>query len=223
MPGHQRRHLALPADFAAVLRRMRTKRDRRLNSVLHAAVAVGWTKQSLANALGCSHQNVAQRMQQARAQREVSLPAIPLPPPKPDPEPQPDRARRKRFRNPAVAARLRELQVLATTVRGGMPSSAPARKAGEELAALLADLHYRQAVAIMELSRVMGVGRPAIQSRLSRHGYRPLPPCKATQRYQNVSPIVRDECSTRSTRPTNNGEPPTDHDTGRGTEPLQGT
>lgn len=93
MPDHQRRHLILPEDFAVILRRMHTKRDRRLDAVLHAAVAAGWTKRSLANALGCSNQNVAQRMQRAPAQREVSLPAIPSPPLKTDPKPQPDACR----------------------------------------------------------------------------------------------------------------------------------
>lgn len=132
---------------------------------------------------------MGQRLQQAPAQPEVRLPEIPLPPARPDPQPRPDRHPRQYAKvSPAVAARLWDLQVLATTVRGGMPSSAPARKAGEELAALLADLHYGQTVAITELSRVLGVGRSAIQSRLSRHGYRPAPPSVAPERYQGRSP-----------------------------------
>lgn len=183
------RQLALPDGFAAVLRQMRTTGDHRLTAVLHAAVAAGWTRQPLADALGCSKQNVGQRVQRARTQPEVCLLKFPLPPARPDHEPRSLRHPRKKAKvSPTVTAHLRELQVLATTVRGGMPSTAPARKAGEELAALLADLHYRQEVAIIELSRVLGVGRSAIQSRLSRHGYRPAPPSVASERYQGRSP-----------------------------------
>ena len=175
---------ALPDSFAVVLRHMHWTKDQHLNAVLRAAAAAGWQQQALAFTLGCTPQNISWRVRQASATTDLCLPEIPVPPARPKSRPPVPGPRKVVKVSPAVAARLRDLQTLATTVRGGTPSSSPARRAGEELAALLADLHFRRSVSISELARVLDVTRSAIQSRLGRHGYRPAAPSAASGRYQ---------------------------------------
>lgn len=84
---------------------------------------------------------------------------------------------------PEDAERLRGMQAVATTVRGGTPAAAPARRVAERFAEELAVL-VDQGVSIKHIAAVLGVTRRAIQGRLARHGYRPLPPSQSHQAYK---------------------------------------
>lgn len=176
----------LPDDFAETLRAMHTAKDLRLTATIRAARAAGWSAVALGVALGCSHQNVHQMAARTPKHPGFRLPTIPPPPPNPPPSPKPDRRMRKEHKlTPDQIAELRALYAVGP-VRSGTPADSPKRRAGERLAALLAE-HRAAGVTVSELAREMGVLRGSIQGRLARHGYQEAPPSMAAKLYRGCN------------------------------------
>jgi hypothetical protein len=170
----------LPADFAAQLRRLREQKDPRYGATLIVARMNGWTCQALAAALGVSRQAVEQASARAEVNAPGRIPDVPLPPRKPQPEAKPPR--RRLLVNEELAERLRDMQRIAATVNGAMPSDAPERAVSEEFTALLFSL-TEQGVSVKHLAEAIGVWPNTVSSRLARHGYKEPSPSLVGNRY----------------------------------------
>ena len=142
----------LPAGFVDELRRLRDDYDPHLDVVLREARFKGWTVGDLAAALDVTRQAIHLRIHHGSKPARRS-------------------AWRKPIR-PEVVARLRELQALATVVRGSTPEGHPSRTASVELAALQAQL-IGERYTKSAIARAMGLTPGAVGARLRRHGHAP--------------------------------------------------
>lgn len=169
----------VPQDFADILRGMRDTEDPRLNTTLAHAHRNGWSLQDLGDVFGVSFQAIQQRVRRCADYLTSELPHIPLPPRPPTRLPEPPRRQRLRVR-PEIAQRLREMQQRAAKVNGATPPDHPDRAVAAEYTLMLHRL-IQQGVSAYHLASVVGVSVDAIQFRLGRHGYRPLPPSQRTK------------------------------------------
>lgn len=150
----------LPADFAFLLREMRTARDPRFAATLRLARENGWTPRTLALAVGMTVEAVARRLQRAEGQFAVGV-TVPVAPRHnyvEDVRPPLD---------PDQVSRLRALHVRARRVNGGMRPDHPDRDAGRQLNAELADLNAR-GYGLKYLGALLGVWERAIGQRIER-------------------------------------------------------
>ena len=180
MSDRIRTEQTLPADFAALLVRMREDNDPRLAMVLNLTKLNGWTHQSMADALGISRQAVQQKIAKAESSVAGRIPDVPLPPRKLQPEAKPPR--RRLLVNDELAERLREMQRVASTVNGATPAEAPERQVSVEFSAHLHAL-VEQGVSMKHLAKVLGVRYNAVRSRLARQGYMSGPPSQSHVQY----------------------------------------
>lgn len=183
----------VPDAFAEALTTLAVTDPDRLDSLLLAANANGWTLTALAAPLGWTREWVRQRV--ARAEPAAGLPDIPPPPRKVTAMPKP---RRRLELKPELIDELREMQAVARTVNGAMASDHPARRVSEQLAAQLA-AYVEQGVTVYYLAQMLGVTHNAIFFRLHRHGYRKPPPSvvgtqQETYKNRKVGSVLRTEC-----------------------------
>jgi hypothetical protein len=150
----------LPANFAFLLREMRTSRDPRFAATLRLARENGWTPRTLALEVGMTVGAVARRLQRASGQLApgVEVPVAPrhsyveyVRPPL----------------EPAQISHLRALRRRASHVRGPTPAADPGRTASRELDAELYALNQR-GYGIKYLADVLGVWTRAVRDRLNR-------------------------------------------------------
>lgn len=148
-PPTQRGGVALPADFAEVLRVLREVDDPRLPATLTAAHEAGWTYRLLAHALGAGPATVRQIAGRTAPPGQGPIPGIPPAPKTKTPTPSATSASRftVTIGEARDAARMRAWSRLADTVQAaGGPADEPAetaraeraergRRAGEERAA----------------------------------------------------------------------------------------
>lgn len=74
---------------------------------------------------------------------------------------------------------------VASKVRGFTPLDHPARQTARDLAAAYADL-IDDGVSAKAISRAVGCSLSAVVQRMSRHGFRPLPPSMAGVAYRHL-------------------------------------
>lgn len=154
--------VALPDDFARLLRRMQKTDDPDLSPLLAKLKEAGWTYQEIADALGVTRQAIGQRVKHPDRKPRV---AVVLP--------------------DKIERRLRELHATARTVNGAMPPEHPARRDSEELSRMMADL-AKQGVPVLTLAKALGITHYAAAARLYRHGYREqMPQSQPQARYKN--------------------------------------
>lgn len=184
----------VPDAFAEVLCTLAVTDPDRLDSLLLAAHANGWTLTALGAALGWTREWI--RLRVARAEPAVGLPEIPPPPRKVTAMPKP---RRRVELKPELIDELREMQAVARTVNGAMDSDHPARRVSEQFSAQLA-AYVKQGVTVYYLAQVLGVSPGAVNLRLARHGYRKPPPSyvgtpNETYKNRKVGGLRAAECS----------------------------
>lgn len=128
---------------------------------------LGWTLSALGEVLSITREAV--RLRSLRGVVDHDL-FIPSPPP----------ARTTSGKvwpslRPGEAEEMRELQAMATRVRGNTAVDHPNRIASERLAEMLADVRLR-GVRDREVAEALGITKEAIRFRLARHGYTKNPP-----------------------------------------------
>lgn len=134
--------------------------------------AAGWTLAAIGCVLGITREAVRRRcLEPGTAEGLPPVDPPPPPPPQPVPPPPPPP---KRI-TAAVGVELRALYARARTVNGATPTDHPDRAASIELTRRLADL-VAAGYPKTHLADVLGVTHGALNWRLARHGYRPLPP-----------------------------------------------
>jgi hypothetical protein len=134
-----------------------------LNGYILALREAGWSLASIGAALSMTREAV--RLRQARAESPHTAPGVPPLPQKP--------VKPKKVRPsvpPTVLQELRQLQPLATSVRGWTPHDDPARAASERYTEILAD-QYLSGVSVGRIAKQLGVTHLAVRARLARHGY----------------------------------------------------
>lgn len=172
VPGAMR--VRLVALYAAT----RHGKSADLDNYIATARALGWTLQSIADALAITGEAV--RLHQRKGVIDHDL-VVPTPPAR-------AKAGYRRRRWPmiprAMADEMRELQAAATRVRGSTPLDHPNRRATERLSELIAEARLR-GVRYRDIAEVLGVTAVAVQLRLGRHGYVNNPPSQPA--YRNVT------------------------------------
>ena len=133
------------------------------NDYITALRNAGWTLQAISEATGITRERVRQIV--ATTKLTLVYDEVPLPPvfaEKPKPE----------YVEPSAEtlARLRELQPMASKVRGTSPAF---RAEGEEYSRLLDYAHKVEGVTIYRLAKRLGVTPASIRFRLARYGYLP--------------------------------------------------
>jgi hypothetical protein len=174
----------MPPDFAALLQRMRTEHDPRLNPVLAAARRRGWHTETLARVLDSNVGATGKRIERAKGVA-VSIADIVIPAPAwlqdgarvPTPIPPQTMMDGRRLPEEYIQ-RLREMQEQSSRVNGAMPVDHPDRETSEKFSAELHELIDNQRISSYYLAKVLGVSHRAIASRMERHGYRK--PCPST-------------------------------------------
>lgn len=160
MTRYRKTNLTLPSE---VHERFTTLGKNERNDYIVALRNAGWTLQSISEATGVTRERVRQIV--ATTQVVVRFEDIPTPPivaerPKPV------------YVEPSAEtlARLRELQPMASKVRGTSPAF---RAEGEEFSRLLDYAHKVEGVTIYRLAKRLGVTPASIRFRLARYGYLP--------------------------------------------------
>jgi len=133
------------------------------NDYITALRNVGWTLQSISEATGITRE----RVRQIATVEAVGIvfDEIPLPPVVPE-------KMKPVYIEPSekTLARLRELQPLASQVRGKSPAF---RAEGEEFSRLLNHARTVEGVTMYRLAKRLGVTPASIRFRLARYGYMP--------------------------------------------------
>jgi hypothetical protein len=173
----------VPDGFAETLRRMRSRRDPRLSSVLRTAVEEGWTAAALARATELTPWGVQLRVRTERAQQDVFGIDIPPPPRQPPPPTPPGPPELPRGHAEWLRAALR----IAATVNGDTAADDPRREIAHEVTAELAQLVDDGPMTLAQVARQLGMRWGTLKARLTRYGYRPLPP---SSRGQQTAPAV---------------------------------
>lgn len=178
-------HPDLPEETVSEIRRLYFIESTRaqLNGYLWQLNEAGWPLESMAKVLLCSRQRVFQRISNGPRSFE-GLPAVPPVPPKPMPAPKPPKPERPRI-PPETLEKLLKMHETARWVNGGTPADHPSRQVSVEYTALLAELVDR-GISGYTIGIAMGIEPSGIYARLSRHGYRELPPSQAKHGYKGT-------------------------------------
>ena len=160
MTRYRKTNLTLPSE---VHERFTTLGMNERNDYIVALRNAGWTLQSISDATGVTRERVRQIV--ATTEVVIRFEDIPNPPvvaerPKPV------------YVEPSAETltRLRELQPMASKVRGTSPAF---RAEGEEFSRLLNYAHTVEGVTIYRLAKRLGVTPASIRFRLARYGYLP--------------------------------------------------
>lgn len=172
---------AVPDEFAATLRLLRSVGDPRLPMTLRLAWEEGWTFVAMAQPLEVSRERVRQLANSATGHAHGI--DIPSPVFKPDPVPKPKLA--KLSLSEAEVEWLRQLYESARLTNGATPVDDPLRQTSEQFTAELAACRQR-GVSVHMIAKQLGVSTSTIRFRLGRHGYQSLPPSMEHNRYQGV-------------------------------------
>ena len=146
----------------------RTERYRRMAGYRDLLSEAGWPLARLADPLGITRQAVEQWG--AGSADRSGHPPVPMPPRPVVREQEPVQVRARPEIDPDAVRRMRELVPLAVKVNGRTPADSPLRKAGEELAELMADA-VRSGVSIQRIADTLGFVRNAVAFRLARYGH----------------------------------------------------
>lgn len=161
MTTHTKTRHVLPKETVTLLNASLEHRD----AYMAALRNVGWTLQSLADAVGLSRERVRQLIADVD---EPSTDYVPHPPLKPE------KAKRQYVEpKPETLARLLELQPLAQQVRANSPLY---REEAEEYTRLLWDTVKPKAeggegVPVYRIAKRLGVTHAAVRSRFGRYEY----------------------------------------------------
>lgn len=171
MTKYQKVSLTLPEPTQGALRQANENPDRtELKSYIVALRQEGWTLESIARPLGVTREWIRQ-MEADQADINAAVlfansmgfvaPERPIiAQPTRAEKPQPD---------PAVLARLKELQPLAQLVRSSSPRY---RAEAEEYTRLIYEEHTNRGISLFRLARELGVSHGALRFRLVRYGYK---------------------------------------------------
>jgi hypothetical protein len=189
--------MCAPADFAAQLRAMHAPtgpghRNMRPSIALRCTLVLarrkGWTLQALGDALGLTRERIRQIIAIPFKPGQFTGSPIDIPAPPPRPLTKEEQRRAARKPTPRLTeqekAQLRELYSRSRAAGKCSPDH-PAIVAGKQLAALM-DGYLRRGYRISDVAGALRITTPAVQLRLGRYGYRPLPP---SQRH-NPGPIA---------------------------------
>lgn len=176
-------NLTVTPEIKQTLLQLRATDKLRLNGYIWLLREAGWTLQSIADVLGVSRERV--RQFHAKAYVFTDLPSVSVPQKaKKNEKETPPKHRPLRIQSEA-AEELRAMHAIARTVNGGTLSNDPRRQVSVNFTACLARL-VEQGYSIKEISRVLGIHRFAVTSRLARHGYREPCPSLVSEQYKGL-------------------------------------
>lgn len=149
----------------------------------------GWTLQSIADVLGVTRERVRQICVDSDYLTGSGIDTSGFILPDPPMHEVVERVGRRSIEpDPAIVARLLELQPKARQVRS---YSTLYRAEAEEYTALLNKAHSVDGVTIYKLARILGVTHSALRFRLARYGYK-IPKTPSTSKvYQPINPKNR--------------------------------
>lgn len=164
--------------YAAVtlweVRRLHTPERQAFGAFVTALWTVGWTLQSIGDAIGKSRQAIHQTVHRGPYCSPWPLPEVP-PVPVPEPPPPPPPPPPVPTLSAELAHQLRELQELASKCTRGRNEQegamTPARHASETLSQLMYEV-LETGVPLDAIAAAAGVLTASARYRLRRHGYR---------------------------------------------------